>query len=178
MVANLGRNPPTGVKGMPDLLCSFLAACVGGYLGLKSRIPSGVMLGATCGVLVCRALTARHVHAPGWVMFAAQVLLGLVIAEACDRELARRLASLMWPMVISCMVLILAGFTISYVYYRMGIIDFPTAYLAGSPGAMHVMVAISGDMKADLALVTAFHSVRLIIVSVTAPLIFKFFVQG
>jgi len=163
---------------MSDLLLSFFAALAGGYVGFKSRIPSGVMLGATCGVLLCRALTSRHVHVPSYVLFIAQVLLGMVIAEACDRELARRMATLMWPMIISCMVLILAGLCTSYAYYRFGIIDFPTAYIAGSPGAMHVMVAISGDMKADLALVAAFHSVRLVIVSLTAPLIFKFFVRG
>jgi membrane AbrB-like protein len=111
-------------------------------------------------------------------MFIAQVLLGMVIAQACDRELARRVATLMWPMILSCVVLILAGLLMSYLFYRYGIIDFPTAYIAGSPGAMHVLVAMRGDMKADVALVAAFHSVRLIIVSVTAPLIFKFFIRS
>jgi membrane AbrB-like protein len=135
-------------KASMNLFLSFLAACVGGFVGYKTRFPAG------------------------------EVLIGMVLAEACDRELARKVAELMWPMLISCSVLILAGLCTSYFFYRAGYVDFPTAYIAGSPGAMQVLVAMSGDMKADVALVAAFHSVRLIIVSVSAPLIFKYFVQS
>lgn len=163
---------------MQDLFISFLFACGGGYLGLKSRVPAGVMLGATLGVLGYRYLVSRQIQMPPYIMFMAQVLLGMAIAEACDRELARRVVSLLWPMLISCAVLILAGLCTSYVFYRAGYIDFPTAYIAGSPGAMQVLVAMSGDMKADVALVAAFHTVRLLIVSISAPLIFRFVLKG
>ncbi len=161
-----------------NLFLSFIAACIGGFLGFKSRFPAGAMLGAALGVLAYRYLASQQVHMPKYIIFMAQVLIGMVIAEACDRELLRKLAELMWPMLISCTVLILAGLCTSYAFYRLGYIDFPTAYIAGSPGAMQVLVAMSGDMKADVALVAAFHSVRLIIVSVTAPLIFKYFIRG
>lgn len=160
-----------------QLLFSFLAACIGGYLGLKSRFPAGVMLGATAGVLLYRYGADKVVHMPGYVLFLAQVLIGMVIAEACDRELWQRLLALTGPMIFSCLTLIVAGLAASYTLYRMGYVDFPTAYIAGSPGAMHVLVAMSSDMKADVALVAAFHSVRLIIVSCTAPLIFKLFIR-
>lgn len=161
-----------------NLFLSFLAACVGGFVGYKTRFPAGVMLGAALGVIAYRYLASQEVQMPKYIIFMAQVLIGMVLAEACDRELARKVAELMWPMLISCSVLILAGLCTSYFFYRAGYVDFPTAYIAGSPGAMQVLVAMSGDMKADVALVAAFHSVRLIIVSVSAPLIFKYFVQS
>ncbi len=163
---------------MQQLFFSFLAACAGGYIGLKTRFPSGIMLGATLGVVAYRYFADKPLQLPPHINFMAQVLFGMVIAAACDAEFARKVYSLMWPMIISCLMLIMAGICISYVFYRLGYIDFPTAYMAGSPGAMNVLVAISQDVKADVALVSAFHFVRLLIISVTAPLIFHFLIKN
>ncbi len=152
---------------------SICVGIVGGYLGMKSRIPAGTLLGATIAVILYRMLLNSDWKLPEQFGFILQVMVGVLIAVSYDSALLRKLLSLWGPILISCTVLICAGLALAVIFHKMGWLDLPTAYIATSPGAMNVLVTMSGDFKADVALVASFHFVRIFIINLTAPLIFK-----
>ncbi|MCX5915672.1 MAG: AbrB family transcriptional regulator, partial [Deltaproteobacteria bacterium] len=56
----------------------------------------------------------------------------------------------------------------------MGYLDFPTAYLGTSPGAMSAIVIVGVEYGANGAIVALFHFLRVILVLTTAPIVFYF----
>ncbi len=154
-------------------LISLCVGLAGGYLGMKARIPAGTLIGATVAVLLYRMFLNSGWKLPEHFDFVLQVLVGVLIAVAYDSSLLRKLLSLWMPILVSCTVLICAGLVMAVIFYKMGYLDLPTAYISTSPGAMNVLVSMSGDFRADVALVASFHFVRVLIINLTAPFIFK-----
>ncbi len=155
------------------LLISLCVGLAGGYLGMKARIPAGSLIGATVAVILYRMFLDSDWELPKQYGFVLQVMVGVLIAVSYDSHLLGKLLSLWGPILISCTVLICAGLVIAVIFHKMGYLDLPTAYIATSPGAMNVLVAMSGDFNADVALVASFHFVRIFIINMSAPLIFK-----
>jgi hypothetical protein len=59
------------------------------------------------------------------------------------------------------------------VFAKLGLLDFGTAYLGTSPGAMSALIVMALDSGAQPMLVVCFHFFRVVFVILTAPLIFK-----
>lgn len=76
------------------------------------------------------------------------------------------------PIILSTLMLVVAGLVMSLLLARVGVLDAPTAYLGTSPGAMSALITLAADSEANPAVVAAFHFVRVVFILVTAPLIF------
>jgi len=55
----------------------------------------------------------------------------------------------------------------------LGLLNFGTAFLGTSPGAMSALIVLALESEAQPMLVVCFHFVRVIIVILIAPLVFK-----
>jgi uncharacterized protein len=151
----------------------LVAGTVGGWLGAKLKVPAGVMIGAMAFVILCKVLLRSQWEMPRGFTFAIQVLLGVMVASAFHPDMLKTLKAVAIPVVVSSVVLIGTGGILSVIFYRLHLLEATTAYMATSPGAMSVLVALSLEGHSNPVLVTCFHFFRLVFILLTAPWIFK-----
>ena len=151
----------------------LVVGIIGGLIGVKLKIPAGVMIGAMAGVIVCKLLMRAQWEMPKSFGFIVQVLLGVMVASTFHPDMLKTLKSVAIPVVVSSVVLIGAGAILSVIFYRLNLLGASTVYMATSPGAMSALIAMSLEGNANAVLVTCFHFSRLVLILLTAPWIFK-----
>ena len=157
-----------------NLLWTLLAAFAGGYVGVKLKIPAGALIGALVATMAIRFLGTKAREIPYIFSFLGQVFIGLIIGAGVTQELFNHLSKCWVPVVISMFGFIFIGLGFAFLIYKMGYLDFPTAYLGTSPGAMSAIVIVGVEYGANAAIVTLFHFLRVILVLITAPIVFFF----
>jgi len=155
----------------PKLILTILAACAGGYAGVKLGIPAGALIGALIATMAVQLLGAKVKEVPYLISFIAQVFIGLIIGSGVTPKIFEDLARCWVPLVISMGGIVLIGVIFAFVIFRMGFLDFPTAFLGTSPGAMSAVVLLGVEYGANAAIVALFHFFRILVVLVSAPLI-------
>ena len=97
----------------------------------------------------------------------------LMVGATFQPEMLHVLKKIALPVVISCVVLVGAGVIMAIIFTRLGLLDMGTAYIGTSPGAMSALIVLALDSGAQPMLVVCFHFVRVVLILLTAPLIFK-----
>ena len=146
---------------------------VGGVLGAKLKIPAGALIGAMLTIIVFKMTMKMHWEIPKGFTFALQVFLGIMVGATFQPDLLHVMKKIALPVIISCVVLVGAGILMAAVFAKLGLLDFGTAYLGTSPGAMSALIVMALDSGTQPMLVVCFHFVRVVFVILTAPLIFK-----
>jgi uncharacterized protein len=150
----------------------LLLGTVGGLLGSRVKITGGTILGAMLAVIIYKVLADKPWPIPkGYTLF-VQILIGVMVGASYTPEIGRMLLKIAFPIIVSTLVLVIAGFLTSLLLAKMGVLDAPTAYLGTSPGAMSALISLAADSEAHPAVVAAFHFVRVVFILVTAPLMF------
>ena len=157
----------------PGLLIYLGLGLVGGALGAKLKIPAGALIGAMLTIIIFKMTMKMHWEIPRGFSFALQVFLGIMVGATFQPELLDVMKKIALPVFISCVVLVGAGALMAIIFNRIGLVDFGTAYLGTSPGAMSALIAMALDSGAQPMLVVCFHFVRVVFVILTAPFIFK-----
>ncbi len=75
---------------------------------------------------------------------------------------------------VSGVGIVLVGVLFAVVIAKSGFLDFPTAFLGTSPGAMSAMILVGLEYGANGAIVGLFHFFRIIVVLLTVPLVMHF----
>ena len=158
---------------MTNLIVYLFVGAVGGFIGAKTRLPAGILLGSVLAVIAMKMIAGQDPGIPRAYAPVCQVLLGVLIASTYQPGMFRQLGPLAVPMVVSTLVLVIAGFVLSLLFERWGVMDFASGYIATSPGAMNALVPLAIDVNANAALVALFHFFRIIFVAITAPVIFR-----
>ena len=146
---------------------------VGGALGAKLKIPAGALIGAMLTIILFKMTMKMHWDIPKGFTFALQVFIGIMVGATFQPELLHVMKKIALPVIISCVVLVGAGILMAAVFAKLGLLDFGTAYLGTSPGAMSALIVMALDSGAQPMLVVCFHFFRVVFVILTAPLIFK-----
>lgn len=146
---------------------------VGGALGAKLKIPAGALIGAMVTIILFKMTMKMHWEIPKGFTFALQVFLGIMVGATFQPQLLHVMKKIALPVIISCVVLVGAGILMAAVFAKLGLLDFGTAYLGTSPGAMSALIVMALDSGAQPMLVVCFHFFRVVFVILTAPLIFK-----
>lgn len=146
---------------------------VGGALGAKLKIPAGALIGAMLTIIVFKMTMKMHWEIPKGFTFALQVFLGIMVGATFQPDLLHVMKKIALPVIISCVVLVGAGILMAAIFAKLGLLDFGTAYLGTSPGAMSALIVMALDSGAQPMLVVCFHFFRVVFVILTAPLIFK-----
>ena len=146
---------------------------VGGALGAKLKIPAGALIGAMVTIILFKMTMKMHWEIPKGFTFALQVFLGIMVGATFQPQLLHVMKKIALPVIISCVVLVGVGILMAAVFAKLGLLDFGTAYLGTSPGAMSALIVMALDSGAHPMLVVCFHFFRVVFVILTAPLIFK-----
>lgn len=145
---------------------------VGGLLGSRLKITGGTILGAMLAVIIYKVWADKPWPLPKEYSFVVQILIGVMAGSSYTPEIGRMLLKIAFPIIVSTLVLVVAGFLTSLLLAKMGVLNAPTAYLGTSPGAMSALISLAADSEANPAVVAAFHFVRVVFILVTAPLMF------
>jgi membrane AbrB-like protein len=146
---------------------------LGGLLGAKLKIPAGTLIGAMLTIIFFKMFMKVHWEIPKSFTFVLQVFVGIMVGASFQLELIGVMKKIAIPVIISCVVLVGTGVILAVIFTRLGLLDFGTAYIGTSPGAMSALIVLALEGQAQPMLVLCFHFVRVLFVILTAPLIFK-----
>ena len=153
----------------------FLAVgTVGGYLGMKLKIPAGALIGSLLAVICFKLISRVDWNVPKTFTFVLQVFLGIMVGASFQTDMLKVMGRVFFPVITSTLLLVGTGLLISMVFTRMGLLDMGTAYLATSPGAMSALLVVALDSGKDAAVITCFHFFRVVFIILTMPLIYRY----
>ena len=161
--------------GDVDLLGAGLLlaiAAAGGFFFWAVRISSPFFLGAL-GFSAAAAALSLPVSMPPFVVLAsAQVLLGVWLGRMFDREMLVRSRSFLPAVVLSTLMLLAICGGMAFAVSALRDIDWQVMVLATAPGSITEMALTAKVLDQGVAMVTAFHVVRIFTILPAAPLIF------
>jgi uncharacterized protein len=148
-------------------------AGIGGWLGVKFRLPAGALVGAMLVGLIPGLIGIGPLAWPAWVLAGAYLLLGSNVGARFDRSVIRRL----WRLLpyglgfITALVLICGG--IGWVLHLTTDLDLLTALLATSPGGIDAATIAALDTGANVPMVASIQMARLLLMVIAGPLIIR-----
>jgi len=122
-------------------------------------------------------MVGRSWTTPRGYSFFAQVILGVMVALTYTPGMFHNLGLVLAAIFGSTVVLSLVSIALSYLFFKLHILDLPTAYLATNPGAMSVLVPMANDLNMNVTYIAQFHLFRVIFIALTAPFVFKFLLR-
>jgi len=167
MVAHGLYQAPLPIPDLPlQLVALALAASLGGaWLAHLARVNNPWVVGA---IVVTGALTAFDVtqgRMPSLIFTVGQILIGYNIGTRFRRDALRKLplVAVISLLIIALMVAVMTLYALAL--HRFAGIDFAVAVLSSSPGGTAEMAATAQTLHLPVALITAFHVVRAVMVN-------------
>ena len=148
-----------------------LIALVGMLVGIRLRLPAGVLLGPLLLGIGLEEAGVVHVAVPNALSLAAFALIGIYAGLLFDRSSLRQVWRLLPVIFISTMALIAACAALGWVFAALTGTDYLTAYLATTPGAIESVAIIAVDSNADSSLVLAVQMLRVFTVVVVGSVL-------
>ena len=153
-------------------LLALLVAMVGGasFAWLGSPLPW--LIGPLLCCAACNMATGR-LHSPRSIRKAGQWVIGLVLGLYFSSDVIAQLARYSGWILAGTLWAVLLGFGLAWLMERLGGMDRPTAFYAAAIGGASEMVMQAERQGGHGASVAASHSVRVMMVVVTIPFIYK-----
>ncbi|MBA2277134.1 MAG: AbrB family transcriptional regulator, partial [Chloroflexia bacterium] len=148
-------------------------AVLGGWLGVRLRIPAGALIGALLVGLIPALLSIGPVAWPPFVLPLAYLLLGARVGARFDAATMRRIGALLPPVLgfIVALSLLCAG--LGWLLHIASGIDLLSALLATSPGGIDAATIAALDTGANVPLVLAVQLARLLVMVLAGPFLVR-----
>jgi hypothetical protein len=164
---------PAGSMDWPDWLLLTGCGVIGCVVAKLLRIPAYALVGPMVLSAIVHAAGITHSRPPVWLIAAAQVVVGAMVGSRFDGVSARMVAkALLLAIVATAVLLVLAAIFGQAVESTVGI-PFSAALLAFAPGGLAEMSLIALSLEVDAAYVSSHHIVRIFIIVLAAPLVFR-----
>lgn len=150
---------------------TLLLAAVGGWLGVRLRLPAGAFLVPMIAGSVLHALGLMAIDLPPLLLAACYMLIGWRIGLGFTRASVLHASRALPHILVSVLsLLIFCGF-LALILNKGAGIDPLTAYLATSPGGLDSVAIIASSAKVDLPFVMALQTGRLLLVITLGPML-------
>lgn len=159
---------------MERIIITLATAGIGGFIGLKLKIPAGALIGSMIAVAVFNILVGKG-EIPINFKIVAQIVVGGMIGLNYTMDTVKEMKSLIVPAVILVVGLFLYSVILGYIIHRVSGLDLVTALFSSAPGGLADMTIISEAYGAVTPKVAALHLVRLVTVITLLPLIISSF---
>jgi membrane AbrB-like protein len=156
---------------LPGAALLVLSAVAGALLARRLRISNPFFVGALAGAAGAAALSLPVTALPYPLLVAAQMFLGVWLGAVFDRRLIRESGRFI-PAAFLCtalMILLCAGLGVALV--PLTGLSWEVMVLATAPGSVTEMALTAKILQEGIAVVTAFHLVRIFLILPCAPLI-------
>lgn len=154
------------------LVVTFAAAGIGAWLATLAGIPGPLIFGTVTGAAIVTLARAEPAYRPRWLSFVIQATLGWTIGSLVTRDTLVALGEATLPALLSSGLIIGAGILIALVFRLLGIAPDGDV-LATSPGAVEALASLADEQDAGALQVTVFHTVRLVLVIGSLPLLLQ-----
>jgi hypothetical protein len=161
-----------GIAELPGAGLLLAIAAAGGFAFRLVRISSPFFLGPLAVSAAASAVSLPVSMPPFVILASGQVLLGVWLGCMFDRDMLVRSGSFIPAALFSTLVLLLLCVAMAFAFSAMTGIDWQIMVLATAPGSVTEMALTAKILQQGVAMVTAFHVVRLFIILPAAPLIF------
>jgi uncharacterized protein len=169
---------PATVAGGDAMIWSdwlLLAGCgiIGFAIAKALHIPAYALVGPMLLSAIVHAAGITHSRPPVWLVAAAQVVVGAMVGSRFDGTPLRMVGkALLLAIFATAVLLVLAAIFGQAVESTLGI-PFSAALLAFAPGGLAEMSLIALSLEVDAAYVSSHHIVRIFIIVLAAPLVFR-----
>ena len=161
-----------GELDLPGAALLLTIAAAGGFAFRAVRISSPFFLGPLGLSAIAAALSLPVAMPPFVVLASAQVLLGVWLGCMFDRDMLVRSGSFIPAALASTLLLLVLCVAMAFGVSALTGIDWQVMVLATAPGSVTEMALTAKVLQQGVAMVTAFHVVRIFILLPAAPLIF------
>src|SRR5947207_8019452 len=153
-----------------NVLETLFIGTAGGALFLLLNLPGGLISGAMIAVGIA-AIAGRPLAMPPILTQAVLVLLGISLGSLVSRQLLQHMSA--YPLTIALLALatFCSTFGSSLYLQRFHGWDQPSAFLAGSPGALSQITMLAIEKGADVAAIAVVQTIRVIILTAALPLV-------
>lgn len=163
------------LDGLTILDWLTLAGCaaIGAPLGQRLRLPAANLLGP---MILSAAAHVSHIVAvapPSLLVIIAQIVLGSVIGCRFVNVPAKEIGRDLLLGILSCSGMLLAAVAFSLLTSELTGTPISAVFLAYSPGGLTEMSLLALAMGADAAYVSVMHILRILMIIVAAPIVFK-----
>jgi membrane AbrB-like protein len=173
--------PLSGTPGSASLLdlqavdAGFLAlgAVVGMLLGRLLRLPASLLVGPMLASAVIGMLGLSAAHPPSELIVAAQIVLGGAVGSRLAKVELGVVVEGFKASFILVVPMVLAAAGLSYAVSEMAGFDHFAMLLALMPGGLGEMTLIALALGIDVPFVVTHHMVRIALVMLIAPLVFR-----
>lgn len=153
---------------MREIVLTVLIAFLGGYLGIRLKIPAGALIGAMAAVAILNIATGRA-DFPAEAKFYTQISTGAFIGVKINKRNLDDLKSILKPALILSAVLLVFTFVNGAILCRMADVTLATALFGLAPAGITDMTLASMDFDAETALVALFQTIRVLVVLCVVP---------
>lgn len=148
-------------------------AVVGAALLWAVHVPAGILVGAVIGSACANLLwpRAEPITFPPLMRQVAFVLLGTIAGVRLEMDALVGLARIAIPVLLAVGMLLVVNLLLAVVLVRRSGLDPQTAVLAAAPGGLSEIAGVAVDVRAQVDVVVAVHTIRvLLVVLVVLPL--------
>ncbi|MGH6946142.1 MAG: AbrB family transcriptional regulator [Kiloniellales bacterium] len=165
---------PSLLETAPLDLLVLTACAVLGYLGGRLlKLPASMLLGPMVASAAVHLAGWSEARAPFELVNAAQVVIGCAIGT----RFAGTALSLIWRTVLAgfgvTVILVGSALLFAEVAHLLTGVPTPSLVLAYAPGGVAEMSLIAVALGSDVALVASHHIVRILMIVMAAPLLFR-----
>ena len=148
---------------------------IGFALARLLRLPAYALVGPMLLSALLHGAGVTHSRPPFWLVALAQMVVGSMVGARFDGIRAREVASAVILAAIATAILLLVAIVFGLlVSWTLGI-PFGAALLAFAPGGLAEMSLIALSLNIDAAYVSSHHVVRIVMIVVAAPMVFRLF---
>ena len=145
---------------------------LGGLALKKLRQPNPWVLGALAVAAVFTASGVNFSALPGWMSAGAQLLVGVSLGSRFTPAFLHTAPRWLAAVALGSVAMVLGSGAFAWVMARLAGLDPATVYLGNSPGGIAEMCITAKVLGLGVALVTAFHVVRYVVVLMLAAPIY------
>ena len=170
---------PFELSHLVGTILLFLAAWGGKFIGKKLKFPSPVLIGGMLSVAVVQSLyyfivgTELLIWWPSIILIIAQVFMGSSIGSRFQQSMFQGIGKVILVAFISTIGLIIAMLLCAFIVSYITGIPLITSVLAFAPGGIAEMAATAIVLDADSTFVVAVQVLRIVVVLLVLPPIFK-----
>jgi uncharacterized protein len=159
------------LAGLPPVAAAAAIAAAGVLLARRARAPAGTLVGPLLLAAVLAGSGLFPLHVPSVLADLAFAVVGLGVGLRFDRSSLRNAGRLALPITGAILALALASAALGAVLFAALRTDPLTAYLATTPGGISAVLAAAFDSGADVTIVVAVQTLRLVLLAVLAPFV-------
>ncbi len=161
---------------MEKIIYTLAVAAIGGYIGIKIKMPAGALIGAMIAVAVFNIQTGKG-DVPSQFRVIAQVAVGAMIGLNFTMDTVTGLKNLVVPALVLVIGLTAFSLFLGFILSKVTGLDLVTALFSSAPGGLTDMTLISDAYGADTPKVALLHLVRLLTVISVLPLVIGWFTR-